>query len=154
VPGSAGAGAAGYGNIGGNYAGSSLAPAYAGGGLGGGSEGAAAAAPGGGGSDWMSGFTLGAEGGVATRATPTIIGEAGTEALIPLDRLHEFTGGGNGAPQEVTLRLVIEGGVLMVNDEKAIDLLLEKLSAAVVERDGNLVAKRAYFAESVEGSLA
>jgi hypothetical protein len=40
--------------------------------------------------------TLMAEGGVVTRATTITAGEAGPEAIIPLDRLGEFGGGGGG----------------------------------------------------------
>jgi hypothetical protein len=40
--------------------------------------------------------TLMAEGGVVTRATTITAGEAGPEAIIPLDRLGEFAGGGGG----------------------------------------------------------
>jgi hypothetical protein len=37
--------------------------------------------------------TLMADGGVVTRATSIIAGEAGSEAIIPLDRLGDFGGG-------------------------------------------------------------
>ena len=40
--------------------------------------------------------TLMADGGVVTRATTITAGEAGPEAIIPLDRLGEFTVGGSG----------------------------------------------------------
>jgi hypothetical protein len=40
--------------------------------------------------------TLMADGGVVTRATTITAGEAGPEAIIPLDRLGEFTMGGGG----------------------------------------------------------
>jgi phage-related minor tail protein len=47
-----------------------------------------------------------AEGGIATSASVGIFGEAGPEALIPLNRMHEFTGGGaSGQNLEVTHRL-------------------------------------------------
>jgi hypothetical protein len=37
-----------------------------------------------------------AEGGIVTRATSIVAGEAGAEAIIPLDRMSEFgMGGGN-----------------------------------------------------------
>jgi hypothetical protein len=45
-----------------------------------------------------------AEGGIATRPTPGIFGEAGTEALIPLDRMGDF-GGGN------TYQITVQTGV-------------------------------------------
>ena len=52
--------------------------------------------------------TLMADGGVVTRATQIIAGEAGAEAIIPLDRLGDFGGGNNitinvngGDPQAV-----------------------------------------------------
>jgi len=35
-----------------------------------------------------------AEGGIVTGPTPAMIGEAGPEAVIPLDRLNELVGGG------------------------------------------------------------
>jgi hypothetical protein len=50
----------------------------------------------------LSGFSVGglgtlmAEGGVVTRATTITAGEAGPEAIIPLDRLGEFGMGGGG----------------------------------------------------------
>jgi len=34
-----------------------------------------------------------AEGGIATRPTPGVFGEAGAEALIPLEKMDEFGGG-------------------------------------------------------------
>jgi hypothetical protein len=37
--------------------------------------------------------TLMADGGIVTRATSIIAGEAGSEAIIPLDRLGDFGGG-------------------------------------------------------------
>jgi hypothetical protein len=37
-----------------------------------------------------------ADGGVVTKATTITAGEAGPEAIIPLDRLGEFGGGGGG----------------------------------------------------------
>jgi hypothetical protein len=51
----------------------------------------------------LSGFSVGglgtlmAEGGVVTRATTITAGEAGPEAIIPLDRMGEFGLGGGGA---------------------------------------------------------
>jgi len=51
----------------------------------------------------LSGFSVGglgtlmAEGGVVTRATTITAGEAGPEAIIPLDRMGEFGFGGGGA---------------------------------------------------------
>jgi hypothetical protein len=45
-----------------------------------------------------------AEGGIATRPTPGIFGEAGPEALIPLDRMGDF-GGGN------TYQITVQTGV-------------------------------------------
>jgi len=44
-----------------------------------------------------------AEGGIATSATPGIFGEAGPEALIPLDRMGDF--GGN------TYQITVQAGV-------------------------------------------
>jgi hypothetical protein len=44
--------------------------------------------------NFYGGIRLFAEGGIATRPTPGIFGEAGPEALIPLDRMGDF-GGGN-----------------------------------------------------------
>jgi hypothetical protein len=50
----------------------------------------------------LSGFSVGglgtlmAEGGVVTRATTITAGEAGPEAIIPLDRMGEFGFGGGG----------------------------------------------------------
>jgi|APSaa5957512535_1039671.scaffolds.fasta_scaffold05366_3 TP901 family phage tail tape measure protein len=43
-----------------------------------------------------------AEGGIATHATAGIFGEAGPEALIPLDRLNDFGGGGG----DVTINII------------------------------------------------
>lgn len=37
-----------------------------------------------------------AQGGIVTRATSAIIGEAGPEAVIPLSQMNKFTGGGSG----------------------------------------------------------
>ena len=52
-----------------------------------------------------------AEGGIARRATPAIVGEAGPEAIIPLDELYRmldnYGGGGNGAT--VNMNLTIQG---------------------------------------------
>ena len=45
-----------------------------------------------------------ADGGIATRPTPGIFGEAGPEALIPLDRMGDF-GGGN------TYQITVNAGV-------------------------------------------
>jgi phage-related minor tail protein len=44
--------------------------------------------------NFYGGIRLFADGGIATRPTPGIFGEAGPEALIPLDRMGDF-GGGN-----------------------------------------------------------
>jgi hypothetical protein len=52
-------------------------------------------------SRYLQGANLGmgtpmAEGGIVTRATSIVAGEAGAEAIIPLDRMSEFgMGGGN-----------------------------------------------------------
>jgi predicted ThiF/HesA family dinucleotide-utilizing enzyme len=48
-----------------------------------------------------------ADGGVVTRATTITAGEAGPEAIIPLDRLGEFTMGGGGG-NNVTIN--VNGG--------------------------------------------
>jgi hypothetical protein len=40
--------------------------------------------------------TLMADGGIVTRATTITAGEAGAEAIIPLDRMAEFGFGGGG----------------------------------------------------------
>jgi hypothetical protein len=48
--------------------------------------------------------TLMADGGIVTRATSIIAGEAGAEAIIPLDRLGDFGGGGN------TININVNGG--------------------------------------------
>jgi hypothetical protein len=61
----------------------------------------------------LSGFSVGglgtlmAEGGVVTRATTITAGEAGPEAIIPLDRMGEF-GFGGGAGGGVTIN--VNGG--------------------------------------------
>ena len=54
-------------------------------------------------SNFYGGIRLFADGGIATRATPGIFGEAGPEALIPLDRMGEF--GGN------TYQITVQAGV-------------------------------------------
>lgn len=48
-----------------------------------------------------------AEGGIVNRATLGIFGEAGPEAVIPLDRMSEFTG--NGAGVQVYGEFVLDG---------------------------------------------
>jgi len=50
-----------------------------------------------------------AEGGVATKPTAGVFGEAGAEALIPLDRFPEFQGGGGNTNVEVNVIGVPEG---------------------------------------------
>lgn len=55
-------------------------------------------------SQFGAGLQLFADGGIATSATPGIFGEAGPEALIPLDRMGDF-GGGN------TYQITVQAGV-------------------------------------------
>jgi hypothetical protein len=50
--------------------------------------------------------TLMADGGIVQRATTITAGEAGPEAIIPLDRLGEFTMGGGGT----TVNINVNGG--------------------------------------------
>ena len=54
-----------------------------------------------------------AKGGIVTRPTVALTGEAGPEAVIPLHRLKEFIGGGNdkeknGAPESPSIVLKID----------------------------------------------
>lgn len=46
-----------------------------------------------------------AAGGLVTQPTLAGIGEAGPEAVIPLDRLHEFGGGGGGGTVNITVNM-------------------------------------------------
>ena len=55
-----------------------------------------------------------ANGGIATSASIGIFGEAGPEALIPLNRMNEFTGGGGGN-MEVTHRVSGSDLLLVIN---------------------------------------
>ncbi|MBT6048966.1 MAG: hypothetical protein HOG49_19380, partial [Candidatus Scalindua sp.] len=71
-----------------------------------------------------------AEGGVATKPTAGIFGEAGAEALIPLDRFKDFQGGSNvqiniiGAPEGTkTQETTTEGG------GRRVDVLLDEATA-------------------------
>lgn len=59
-----------------------------------------------------------ADGGITQRATLALIGEAGREAVIPLDRLDEFMGGGNRA-MEVTVKGEIAGDVIRLINNQA-----------------------------------
>ena len=47
-----------------------------------------------------------AQGGIVNQATLAVIGEAGPEAVIPLDRMSEFGAGGGG--NNVTIN--VQGG--------------------------------------------
>jgi len=55
------------------------------------------------------GLPQNAKGGVATKPTAGVFGEAGTEALIPLDRFPEFQGSGGNTNVEVNVIGVPEG---------------------------------------------
>jgi phage-related protein len=61
-----------------------------------------------------------AEGGVVTRATLAVVGEAGPEAVIPLDRLSQFAGG--------TTRVVVE-----LSAEQLSDLMLGRRIVGAVD---------------------
>lgn len=64
----------------------------------------------------MSGIPGLAEGGIVTGPTLAMVGEGrGPEAVIPLDRLHEFTGGGGG----VQVYGRIQGADILLSSERA-----------------------------------
>ena len=65
---------------------------------------------------FMSNIPMMAEGGVVTGPTLAMIGEAGTEAVIPLDRLGEFSGGGS---QNVVVTGRISGADILLSNERA-----------------------------------
>lgn len=65
-------------------------------------------------------FKKNAVGGIATRATPGIVGEAGPEAIIPLNRLPEMMGsmGGGGGAIEVVGKILGSDIILASNRAK------------------------------------
>ena len=65
---------------------------------------------------FMQNIPMMAEGGVVTGPTLAMIGEAGTEAVIPLDRLGEFNGGGS---QRVEVVGRISGSDILLSNERA-----------------------------------
>ncbi|MDP6583603.1 MAG: hypothetical protein QF535_03025, partial [Anaerolineales bacterium] len=79
-----------------------------------------------------------AEGGIATRPTPGIFGEAGPEALIPLDKLSQVMGsmGGGGSNVEINIIGAPEGTRVEESESeqggRSIDVILdEKMSQQV-----------------------
>jgi hypothetical protein len=64
---------------------------------------------------FLSDIPMMAEGGVVTGPTLAMIGEAGTEAVIPLDRLGEFGGGS----QNVVVTGRISGADILLSNERA-----------------------------------
>jgi phage-related minor tail protein len=89
--------------------------------------------------DQMSVFsTQFAEGGIATRPTAGIFGEAGAEALIPLDRMSQVMGsmGGGGSNVEINIIGAPEGTRVEESESeqggRSIDVILdEKMSQQV-----------------------
>lgn len=65
---------------------------------------------------FLSDIPMMAEGGVVTGPTLAMIGEAGTEAVIPLNRLGEFSGGGS---QNVVVTGRISGADILLSNERA-----------------------------------
>ena len=71
-----------------------------------------------------------AEGGVATKPTAGIFGEAGAEALIPLDRFKDFQGGSNvtvnviGAPEGTKTEEKDDGA-----GGKSVNVILDEMTA-------------------------
>lgn len=87
--------------------------------------------PGIGGRGWsVPNIPLLAKGGVITEATLAVVGEAGPEAVIPLDRLHEFTS--NEAPGAAGIHIEVD--TLAVREEADIRRVAEEL-ARLIERD-------------------
>jgi len=65
-----------------------------------------------------------ADGGIVTRPTVGIVGEAGPEAIIPLDRLGSIGGGGS------TINLTITGNTFMSDEDVAVkigDMIVKRL---------------------------
>lgn len=89
--------------------------------------------PGLGGKGWeVPKIPLLAKGGVVTDATLAVVGEAGPEAVIPLDRLHEFTAA--DAPEHGGVAPVINIGRMEVRDDDDIRKIAEELHR-LAERD-------------------
>ena len=85
-----------------------------------------------------------AAGGIVTRPTYALVGEAGPEAVIPLAE-YNARGGGGG-----TYHIYIHSDGPMSDD--SCKRLAENLSNYVLKRDGRLVSSTAQLAYSVEAS--
>ena len=85
-----------------------------------------------------------AEGGIVTRPTVLLAGEAGPEAIVPLDKAG---GAGGGLTGNITINLHVHGGV--VDDETAMRIA-EAVNRVVKERDVELTASTALLAYDVE----
>lgn len=72
-----------------------------------------------------SGLTPLASGGIVTGPTPAVVGEAGPEAVVPLDRLEQFLGGGPGGSQRV--EIVVE------EDTDIVETRIRETSEAAAE---------------------
>ena len=74
---------------------------------------------------WLAGLLPFAEGGVVTGPTPALIGEAGPEAVIPLDKLNNMG----------TTNITINASVRSDSD---IDMLVSKIESKMRTRSGRL----------------
>ena len=77
-----------------------------------------------------------ATGGIVTSAMPAIVGESGAEAIIPLEKLHEYTGQGIALNVNVinNTRQPVQASSRKTED--GIDLVLDEAVAGVLERGG------------------
>jgi len=63
-----------------------------------------------------------ASGGVVTSPTLAAVGEAGPEAVIPLDRLESMMGGGGGGQTTVSLSGGLDAFVENISRDQNVDL--------------------------------
>ena len=83
--------------------------------------------------EWVGSWLPGGQrGGITRGPTRMLIGEAGTEALIPLDRASEFGFGGNSVVIQGPL-LVVEGSVDEATALRAVELMYGELESVIVE---------------------